>query len=244
MGNVVKIGCTSDTHGMLGAVVYDTFTISERMGKKAVPQVLVFAGDIAPAVFGVSDSKYIRDEFFGMIREHPKTEFVYTPGNHDFFAQHWDKYKNEAPQNLHFLMDSGCVIKGLSFYGSPWVPYINGGWAFECYSEEDLKNRFSKIPRNVDVLVTHSPPRIDGYDIDVTTQYRIKSRPFGSTALYEAICEKKPRYAISGHIHSGDHQRIDIQHADGTVTSCYNVSHVDERYEPTYPVTMFSIEKD
>lgn len=235
----VIVGCTSDTHGVLAGVSYDCFGTHV----KEKPDILVFAGDISPAWLGENAVDYIRRAFFGLARKHPETEFVYTPGNHDFFAQQWDKLEKDAPKNIHFLMDSGCTIKGISFYGSPWVPYISGSWVFECYDEDELKVRFSKIPKNLDVLITHSPPRIEGHDIDVSTQYRIKSRPFGSSALYDAICEKRPRYSISGHIHSGDHHGIDIHHADGTVTSCYNVSHVDERYVSTYPVTMLSIEK-
>lgn len=229
----VDIVCTSDTHGMLDKVISYCFG----GGIKASPKILVFAGDIAPAEFGVNASDYIRDVFIAMAKNHPDTEVVYTPGNHDFFAQQWDKFEKDAPSNLHFLLDSGCEIHGLKFYGSPWVPYINGGWAFECEDEDELGDRFNLIPKNVDILVTHSPPRIKHKKIDVSMQFKNGSRPFGSTALFDAIKEKRPRYLICGHIHSGDHSCIDIEHEDGSATHCLNVSHVDERYSPSYSPT-------
>jgi Icc-related predicted phosphoesterase len=234
----INVACTSDTHGMIDEVFANCFG-NDRIAK---PDVMVFAGDVAPSDFGVVASDYIRKVFFEAVRKHPETEFVYTPGNHDFFAQQWDKFEKDVPRNFHFLLDGDCEICGLRFYGSPWVPYINGCWAFECDDEDELYDLFGLIPSHVDVLVTHSPPRIRHEQIDVSLQFEGGSRPFGSQALYENIVSKKPRYEVCGHIHSGDHSEIDIPHGDGSFTACFNVSHVDERYFPTYKPTIISIE--
>lgn len=232
----VKIACTSDTHGNFQKVVTHCFG----RGVKESPSVIVIAGDIAPADFGVSESDYIRRTFFGIVRRHPETEFVYTPGNHDFFAQQWDRFSGDAPKNFHFLLDEGCEICGLRFYGTPWVPYINGLWAFECMGEDELGSMFGNIPHGLDVLVTHTPPRIGDERIDVSMQLRGWDRHFGSTALLDAIRAKRPWYLVCGHIHSGDHGCIDVRHEDGSVTHCFNVSHVDERYRPKWnPATIY-----
>lgn len=243
--NPLAIVATSDTHGLLEGLE------DELTGDKK-PDVMVFAGDIAPARFDILPVDYIRKVFFGFVREHSDVEFVYTPGNHDIFAMQWQFIEKEAPKNLHFLMDSGCTIKGYTFYGSPWVPYINGGWAFECEDEVEERDRFARIPDDLDVLVTHTPPRIKHQQLDVSLQFRGGSRPFGSEALWHAILKRKPQMVFCGHIHSGEHKPISYNHAAKAFaneirqkmkpidyensTTMMNVSRVDEHYEIAYDV--------
>ncbi|MBR5162337.1 MAG: hypothetical protein IKW80_11965, partial [Thermoguttaceae bacterium] len=86
----------------------------------------------------------------------------------------------------------------------------------------------------LDVLVTHSPPRIPDCDVDCSLQ--TDSTHFGSHELAEAIFEKRPRFVFCGHIHSGQHGG-----ADFASSKIYNVARVDEKYEIAYEPTWIDI---
>lgn len=64
-------------------------------------------------------------------------------------------------------MDSVAEIRGLRIAGSSWIPPISGRWAFDTQDEAELARRMAWIPEGVDVLVTHSPPYVEGGDIEI-----------------------------------------------------------------------------
>ena len=99
---------------------------------------------------------------------------------------------------------------------------------------DTLRRWFSKIPTGLDVLVTHSPPRIPGSDVDRSLQ--TDSEHFGSSELTEAITEKRPGLVFCGHIHTGLHGGVDFEGS-----RIYNVSRLDERYEIAYDPTWVDI---
>ena len=90
----------------------------------------------------------------------------------------------------------------------------------------DLHGSFEGL----DVLITHSPPRIPGSDVDRSLQ--TNSEHFGSHELTEAIINKRPRFVFCGHIHSGQHDGLDFESS-----RIHNVSLLDERYEIAYEPT-------
>ena len=229
----MKIYAVSDMHGNLG-----------RLDPSGCDIVIV-AGDFAPlGGFGkwhvYEQKKWVQDEFFSWINKYPGVQFVIVPGNHDMFAdpKYQAAYRDvnfsvQWPSNVKFLLNSGCEINGLKFWGTPNIPIINYRWAFE--SDGDiLRKRFSEIPENIDMLVSHAPPRIPGQFVDVSLQHGVDSEPYGSHELAEAVFEKKPRYLFCGHIHSGYHGQVMFGN-----TAIYNVSRVDESYEIAYePATV------
>ena len=171
---------------------------------------------------------------------YPDIPFVVIPGNHDFypiahllFKEQGIDWKYGFSPNVHFLGDRGTEVNGVKFYGTPWVPIISYSWAFEG-EPDTLKGWFSKIPADLDVLVTHSPPRIPGSDVDRSLQ--TDSEHFGSPELTEAIMEKRPRLVFCGHIHTGQHGGADF--GTGRI---YNVSRLDERYEVAYEPTWVEV---
>jgi Icc-related predicted phosphoesterase len=86
-----------------------------------------------------------------------------------------------------------CDIDGVKFYGSPWCNWL-GGMAFDV-PDEDLSGHLSKIPNNIDVLITHiAPYKICDLGID--------AQHFGSPQLLDEVFKKKPKLHIFGHIHS------------------------------------------
>ena len=229
----MHIMATSDLHGNLEGLDPNE------------ADVVVLAGDIAPlrgrGPWHINDQReWINKEFYEWTASYPKIHFVVIPGNHDFFPiahllfkEKKMDWRYEFSPNVHFLCDSGTEIDGVKFYGTPWVPIISYSWAFEA-EHDVLSKRFSAIPSGLDVLITHSPPRIPGSDVDRSLQ--TNSEHFGSHELTEAIINKRPRFVFCGHIHTGLHGGVDFE-------SCriYNVSRLDERYEIAYEPTWVEV---
>lgn len=157
--------------------------------------------------------------------------------------------------NLEGLDPKGAEIGGVKFYGTPWVPIISYSWAFEG-EHDTLVSWFSKIPSGIDVLVTHSPPRIPDSDVDRSLQ--TDSEHFGSPELTETIIEKRHRFVFCGHIHTGRNRRASgaATHRDAAKPSeasaehggvdfegsrIYNFSRLDERYEIAYEPTWVEV---
>ena len=102
-----------------------------------------------------------------------------------------------------------------------------------------LEEIYSKIPKGLDILMTHDQPY--GYG-DVLLQ---KDCPWangehiGNKMLLEAINKRCPRYQFNGHLHSCDHNEIIINKK----TVHYNVSLKDESYQPVYKPLYLEIDK-
>ena len=229
----MRIMAVSDLHGNL-----------EGLDPKGA-DVVVIAGDVAPlwgrGPWHVNDQKkWINRRFREWTSSYPDIKFVVIPGNHDFFPIAHLLFKNQEidwdfhfSPNVHYLSDGGTEIDGVTFYGTPWVPIISYSWAFEG-EHDTLVNWFSKIPANLDVLVTHSPPRIPGSDVDRSLQ--TDSQHFGSAELTDAILEKRPRFVFCGHIHTGTHGGVDFESS-----RIFNVSRLDEDYEIAFEPTWVEI---
>lgn len=102
-------------------------------------------------------------------------------------------------------------------------------------SETDLKKIFGQMPEDVDVLVTHSTPTVEGT--------YIAGRPeeaMGCDALRDVILEKKPRVCVCGHIHAKEHHPAMLGE-----TVVMNVSriHGNERYAPVYRPRVFVMKR-
>lgn len=118
-------------------------------------------------------------------------------GNHDcLFENTGSLAKSLIPHNIIYLEDSGTIINGISFYGTP-VQKPFGNWAFNR-PEEKLEKHWEAIPYNTDILITHSPPYM------VMDFVPWDNRHEGSPSLYlEVVNRIKPKYHCFGHIHEG-----------------------------------------
>ena len=162
-----------------------------------------------------------------------KKPVVLTPGNHDRFFSEADarSYNWGLKPHVRVLIDEGCEIDGVRFWGTPWSP-IFFDWAFMLPSE-GLREKFAKIPEGIDMLITHGPPSIPRASIDMIEG---KKEHIGSKELYEAVKRAQPRYHFCGHIHTGDHGCSRIGR-----TECFNVSYLNEQYEPTYGAKLVEV---
>lgn len=210
----MRIACVSDLHGYL----------------PEIPEcdLLLIGGDLSP--MGPRDD-YLRwhswfDWKFRTWLERIKVPVIAVAGNHDFLFQDRPGLVPTLPWT--YLQDSGCEFQGLKVWGSPWQP-VYGGWAFNTY-EEKLREQWSKIPDNTDILLLHGPPR--GYG-DFSPGDRIHT---GSPTLTWRIEEVKPKLVVFGHIHSGYGQ---YWIEDSLLV---NAALVDEGYFPANEIQVVEIQ--
>ncbi len=192
--------------------------------------LVIFAGDFTEhgRTRGIEQSvRWVQDVFCPWCASFPQVRFCVVPGDHDAFAER-RAADIRWPDDVTYLDPTApdtsarqCELAGLKIYGVACTPYQKGG-AFEC-SPEALARAFAQIPDGLDILVSHAPPLIDGYNLDVDGR---KRRHRGSPELTEAIRRARPRLVVCGHVHGGDHRRAVLE--NGTVV--VNVSRVlDDR---------------
>ena len=203
-----------------------------------IPQcdVLCIAGDIVPLNMqrNIGQScKWIKTKFLAWCQDLRCDYIILVAGNHDFyFDMHWwdelAMMKIDSPETIfkntkiHYLQDSGIIIDGKSFYGTPWITGLPR-WAFNLVDDDEA---MSNIP-NCDVLITHTPPR--GNVGTVLQDCWNTGSNFGSKNLRTRLEQGGIKYCLSGHIHSGQHKEEIIGEA-----RCYNVSIKDENYTINY----------
>ena len=241
--NEIVIAATSDLHGYLEGI--------RQVCNDNNVDILIIAGDIQPAdiQYHCNDTAcghWFRNKFFNLIKK-LKCEVVAIPGNHDFWLRSFiqgdfgtpeeRKEKFFIPDNFHLLAESEVTIKGLRIYGTPWVPWISGHWCFEA-EEKELVWKWKQIPEGIDILVTHTPPRYENHNIDVSLERDPNAhRHFGSYSLADRIREVNPSLVFCGHIHSGDHKcHVEYKKNAPHGNFVWNVSRVNERYFIGYPI--------
>jgi 3',5'-cyclic AMP phosphodiesterase CpdA len=171
----VRVVCLSDTHS--------------RHEEIAVPDgdLLIVAGDFTKR--GRKPEIEAFDRWLGTL---PHPHKVVIAGNHDFAFEH-DPEARTWITRATYLQDEGGVFAGLRVWGSPWTPRFYD-WAFNLDRGEPLRKVWERIPAELDVLVTHGPPR------------GILDRCFsgddaGCDDLRIAVERIRPRLHVFGHIH-------------------------------------------
>jgi Icc-related predicted phosphoesterase len=186
--------------------------------------VLVFAGDFMTCGRKFSEVQ----SFASWFSNRPHKYKIMIAGNHDFFMEHsLNTCLAQFANNVIYLQDSGCEIKGWKFWGSPYQPgFCN--WAFNVPRGEAIKRHWDLIPDDTDVLVTHGPPQYfcdsmgSLYEGGTWTDAHV-----GCEELTLAVGRVKPKIHIFGHIHNG-------YGTDKTkYTEFHNVSICNEAYVPT-----------
>ncbi len=134
---------------------------------------------------------------------------------------------------IKYLCDNEYIYKDIKFYGTPWIPDLKK-WAFYADSEK-LKEKFHKIPNNTDVLLTHTPPKIEncGKVLQKCWNY---NRDFGCKELAEEYSRINPTWHLFGHVHSGEHNITKLNNSN-----LVNVSLLDENYAITYKPFIFEV---
>ncbi len=191
--------------------------------------VLIVAGDLT-----ASDKLEQYFSFFDWIESQNYRKKIVTAGNHDNLMQK-EGYmgpEGEMKGSFDYLCDSGTDYQGVKIWGSPWTktfPGINPHcMAFTCDTEEQLAEKFSTIPEELDILITHSPP------LGILDKNR-KDESCGSRSLREKIASiplrNRPKLWVWGHIHES-YGEFYYEAGDRGSCQMVNASHMTGDYEP------------
>jgi Icc-related predicted phosphoesterase len=145
---------------------------------------------------------------------------IFISGNHDFcfekvnLPHHKGDYdwlhvlmttENLSQSNIVYLEDNTMTLESPEFsrpikiYGSPWQPWFYD-WAFNLPRlGEELNAKWAAIPRDTDILITHTPP--NGIR-DFIPSYRGNDN-VGCESLRFHVEQINPLVNVFGHIHEG-----------------------------------------
>ena len=162
--------------------------------------LVLIAGDLVPHGDPKWETWWLKRNLIPWATGLAPTDIVLIGGNRD----HYLSLPQKWPTNVHYLQDSGCTIRGLRIYGTPWIERMEGRRPsmFELTPSE-LKRAYNRIPTGVDILLTHMPPKCTEANLDFDA---MRQQHFGSAALYEALKWVQPQLVICGHVHDGDHR--------------------------------------
>lgn len=158
----LKIVHISDTHAM-----HDKFIIPEC-------DLLIHSGDI-----GTKTNLEELLSFLVWFEKQPADCKIFIAGNHDIILDKKEAQKEKDKGNVYgwgrlldgykaamdlienydvkYLNGKDYVYKGLKIYGSPYSPsFHREHWAFNADRGNEIRKEWSKIPSDVDILVTHS----------------------------------------------------------------------------------------
>ncbi|WP_028058366.1 metallophosphoesterase family protein [Candidatus Solirubrobacter pratensis] len=209
----MRIFATSDLHGNLPEV--------------EPCDLLIIAGDICPDFGGTPSemasrqSDWLDTEFREWLLDMPTTTTVIgVAGNHDFVFENGDLVPKDLPWT--YLRDETTVWQGLTIYGTPWVPNLRY-WAFYA-SDATLARVYAAVPDDTDIVISHGPPHFVADRIP-------RADHVGTSAANLMLFRVKPQVFICGHIHEshGIHE-----HMSGTPV--ISVAHVNDVYDPVYPI--------
>lgn len=197
-------------------LISDTHGLHRSIHDMPDGDVLIHAGDISN--LGQPRELFEFNNWLGEIK-HKYSKIYITPGNHDLTFESHAAFACSLITNARVLMDNMVEYNGINLYFSPYQPTFCD-WAFNLERGQPLKDKWDKIPDNVDILVTHGPP----YNIlDKTSAGEI----VGCEELAKALETRlRPKVHVFGHIHEGYGQ---MQRKD---TLYVNASICTERYEP------------
>lgn len=149
-------------------------------------------------------------------------------GNHDF-TDHLatTRIREIFGNKIHYLCNDTIKIKGMQIFGSSYSPIFND-WAW-MMGEEGLEQIWKKIPKDVDIIVTHTMP------YGILDQVLPRMQSVGSFSLTKQIKKIQPKIQIGGHLHESFGRYTDYR------TDYYNVSVLDECYKLTNPLTKIEI---
>ncbi len=188
--------------------------------------VLIHCGDFTRR--GGLDDVESFAQFIG--EQNFKTKIVIA-GNHDLSFE--DRRRREKAEKhltdhgITYLNDTGVVIDGVKFWGSPVQPEFFG-WAFNRKRGEELRDHWELIPEDTDVLITHGP----AYGIlDLCSD----GRRVGCQDLLETVNIIKPKIHAFGHIH----EDYGVVKKQGTIF--VNACNVDEHYRMKNPPIVIDI---
>lgn len=240
----MKFLATSDLHGYLPEIREEF-------------DLLMICGDVCPDLFGLEYNQinWFEEVFVPWVNylpfKHSWSKIIYVPGNHDkcfdgLIPKHklieWERKTNGHLKILiHDMYDFEYpVVEGtdiLKIFGTSYCKRF-GTWAFMA-DDETLNKKYSQIPENIDILLSHDSPNINKLGAVLDEESRFYNPLAGNNVLAEHIKRIKPCIFHSGHIHSGNHKPF-------IENDCFfaNVSLVDENLNPVYNILKYNFNEE
>lgn len=216
----MKVCAISDLHGFLPEI--------------EPCDLLLICGDIMPLSIQSNmpaSEKWLDEVFIPWIDNQLIDQAILIAGNHDHYMERCDKKASLMlnTRKLIYLRNESTTYvsnygESVTVFGTPYCK-IFGNWAF-MRDPDTLKEKYSAIPENVDILISHDAPQIG--EIGTISEGSWAGTEAGNIWLAEEIKRKKSKWCFCGHIHSGSHEITEYND-----TKLVNVSLVDENYKPT-----------
>jgi predicted phosphohydrolase len=96
--------------------------------------------------------------------------------------------------NCIYVQDKAIEVEGIKMYGTPWTSSHNMGFSA---NKEKLQRKWSQIPEDIDILITHLPPK----EIRDYANGSSGRSHWGSESLKTRVFEIKPKIHLYGHVH-------------------------------------------
>lgn len=214
---------------------------------ESIPQsdIFVIAGDLSPLDYQrdpINFEEWLKVIFCEWAEDVPAKKIIITPGNHDFcftedgFPEKFTRIlmDHNLENKVVLLINESMAFEGKRIFGCPYSDISHWAYSTSIGSEgfKADEQGYEKIEGSLDLLVVHQAPNLE----DLGTSLQTSKRNFGSDKLLKVILNRRPKYVVCGHIHSGNHNPVNC---NGIIMR--NVSYLDERYIPTYPLSTFVI---
>jgi Icc-related predicted phosphoesterase len=185
-----KIWHFSDSHAY-----HDLLVIPEDV------DIVIFSGDCSNPKDPYSNEPEVRD-FIDWYKNLPIKYKIFVPGNHDTSIERGlVTSKDFTDAGIIYLENDYIDIDGIKIFGSPYTPTFGTGWAWNK-SRNNLDQYWSKISEDVDILITHGPPK----SILDASMHRDHFLEFcGCNSLKKHVLGRiKPKLHLFGHIHNSE----------------------------------------
>lgn len=185
--------------------------------------LLIVTGDLT-----ARDSLPEFEKFYSWLIEQDYDRKIFIGGNHDNTLFRFGKAPVLDLPGVEYLFDSGTHVEDFFIWGSPWSSRFEGinpdCCAFTGENDAEIAPYFDRIPSDVDILITHSPP--------FTIRDMIEDgKQVGSVSLMaNHISRFKPKLWVFSHIHEGYGQDGPYQWSGTRYVNC---SIMTKRYEST-----------
>ena len=236
----MKVAVISDLHGHLPIYPSPYWEGIEEC------ELLLICGDILPLRMQtnmIESRVWLTEEFKPWAASLPVEQVFFIAGNHDFwfernnltayqiFSSH-DKVRYLKNEYIDYISSQDAKIYHI--FGTPYCHQF-GNWAF-MRDEETLAKKFSQIPNNIDILISHDAPKLGTVGTILQENQFNTGIDAGNEVLAKYILEKKPRYCFCGHIHSGNHNLE--QFGEAQIANC---SILNESYQMIYTPLILKI---
>lgn len=169
--------------------ISDTHNLHRHYTSFPTGDVLVHAGDCT-----THGSEGELEEFLHWWQQQQFDHKVMVAGNHDRCLEAKPSLAGAVQDDgTHYLLNTGVMIEGRKFYGSPFTPpYLD--FVFQVQLR-DASAMWAQIPADTQVLVTHGPPQGIGD--------AMRDGHIGCPELLARVQQVRPRYHVYGHVHEG-----------------------------------------